>query len=296
MTLRQCAWGLLAGSLAVGGGACWLPAETGQKMQQDIIALQRDQQQSNKDLEEQRARLDEQMERAAKQIDEVAVALADLRRAARGTDAEFGVKMERLVKELQELRGTLELVEYRLGKVEGRVEGEGSLSERVEKLEAELENVATAPPPKAPEPKDPKALLAYGKKLAKQNKIGDARGVFRDVIKRWPTQAGVTDEAYYRLGDMYLDDKKYRSALQEYIKVAEKFATGNYAAGSLYKIGICSLSLGNLEDAQIFFAEVVKNHRKTSFYKESAKRLDEVKKRLAKEKSGKKSSKKKKGK
>ncbi len=272
---------------ACAGVACWVPAETGQKMQQDILALQAEMQQARKGLDEQKAALTEQMQVADKQIAEVEAALADLRRAAHMTDADFGVQLERLIRELQELRGTLELSEYRLGKLEGQLEGEGSLGERLEAIESNLVDAANKPPP-AEAPKDKKQLLLHARKLARDKKVAEARGVYREVIKRWPNEAGTTDEAYYRLGDLYFDERKYRSALQEFIKVAEKFASGRFVDDALYKIGLCSLEIGNLEDAQIFFNEIVRNHKKSPLVRAARGKLDEIKKRLDKEKKRKK--------
>jgi TolA-binding protein len=291
MTPNRWVWAFAAGGIAAAGPACWVPAETGAKMQADIETLRAQQQEASKDMAAQRAQLDEQMQRAAKQIDEVAATLVDLNRAARTTDADFGVQLERLQKEVMELRGTLELIEYRLGKAEGKLEGAGSLPERVGALERELKDAATSAPPPPETPKDKKELLLQGRSLIKEGKVAQARGVFRQVIKRWPDEAGITDEAYYRLGELYFDEKKLRSALQEYIKVVEKFAGGKLAAASFYKIGLCSEALGNLEDAQIFFSEVVKNHGRSAYAKDAKKKLDEVKRRLDKEKKNKKSGK-----
>jgi TolA-binding protein len=269
------------------GVACWVPAETGQRMQKEILALQAEMQAARKGVDEQKAALTEQMQVAEKQVEEVAAALADLRRAAHMTDADFGVQIERLIRELQDLRGTLELTEYRLGKIEGSLDGEGSMAERLETLE---KNVADAgnKPPAAEVPKDKKQLLLHARKLAKEKKVAEARGVYRDIIKRWPGEPGVTDEAYYRLGDLYYDEKKFRSSLQEFIKVAEKFASGRYVDDALYKIGLCSMEIGNLEDAQIFFNEIIGNHKKSPLVRAAKGKLDEIKKRLDKERKSKK--------
>src|SRR5690606_4470735 len=129
-------------------------------------------------------------------------------------------------------------------------------------------------------PKDKKDLLAYAQQLLKEKKVDDARGVLRDVVKKWPSDAGITDQAYYTLGETYYDEKKYRSALQEYIKVVEKFGTGAYADDAYYKIGLASMDIGNYEDAKIFFTEIVKNHKKSPLAKHAAKKLDELEKRL----------------
>ncbi len=266
--------------LGAGMAGCFVPAETGKRMQADILALQQQAQTAERGLDEQKAALTEQMQRAEQQITEVSAALAELQRAARNTDADFGVQLERVIKELQELRGAYELSEYRLGKLEGRLEGEGSLTARVEALE---KKPAEAPPPAV---QDKKELLLQARALIKEGKAAEARGVLREVIKRWPKEAGVTDEARYRLGELYYDDKKFRNALPEYIAIAEGFASGAFADDALYKIGLCSMELGNLEDAQIFFTEVVKSHKGSPHAKASANKLDEIKARLEKEKKG----------
>ncbi|MBI5508091.1 MAG: tetratricopeptide repeat protein [Deltaproteobacteria bacterium] len=275
--------------------ACFVPAETGKKMQDDIVALQNETRAAKAGIEAQRAELQEQMRRADLQIEQVAATLTELQRAAHNTDADFGVQMERLIKELQELRGTIELTEYRLQKLEGKVDGDGSLLARIAALEkrAGINSDSGRPPEGAvvippAEPKDKKELLEYAKRLANDGKTADARGVYRDVVKRWPDEPGTTDEAYYALGELYYTEKKYKNALAEYIKVAEKFGSGKLGDDALYKIGLCSMELGNLEDAQVFFSEIIKNRKKSSLYKNAQAKLEEVNHRLEQEKKGKK--------
>lgn len=273
----------------LGTWGCWVPNETGAAMQRDIHTLQGQVSAADKSLAEQRARLDEQVQQAGRKTEEVARTLDELNRAARSTDADFGVQLERLIKEVQELRGSIELTEYRLGKIEAKLEGPGSLTERIAALEKAQASApaATATPPPATTDKEPpkgkKELLAYGAQLVKGGKAGDARGVYRDVIKQWPSEAGVTDEAYFRIGETYYDEKKCRSALSEYIKVVDKFASGALADDAYYKIGLCSIDIGNLEDAKIFFTEIVRSHKKSPLAKDAQKKLDEVEARLEKE-------------
>ena len=326
------------GLMAMLTSGCWVPVQTGERMQAELLQLQRDMQRADKHidqqgakLEEQSAQLADQMREAADKIAEVAEALQNLNRAARMTDADMGVQIERLIKEVQELRGAVELADYRTSKIQGHFEGEQSLVNRVEALEsgrsdpisraapkrkstkpaanaraskpkptaqkkpaAVASNSATPPPPAPPpikekkKPKTKKELLSHGESLAKRGQVTEARGVLRDLVRRFPNAAGVTDKAYFTLGEIYFKGNKYRSALQEYIKVVDRFPQGKMADDAYFRIGTCSMEIGNLEDAQIFFNEIVTNHKKSPLLKAAKTKLQEVKNRLSKEKKQKK--------
>ncbi len=308
-------------------GCFWVPAETGVRMQSDIRGLQNNMREANKHLEQQAAHLEEQsaqlanqMKEAADKVAEVAEALQSLNRAARMTDADLGVQIERLIKEVQELRGSVELSDYRLGKIEGQFEGDQSLVARIESLEKEKNALPTTtkvasrskkptrastkktsnakakepasktkPKPIAKKPpQGKKELLAYGESLLKAGKVQDARGVFRDLVRRYPKSKGITDKAFFTLGETYFQNKKYRNALQEYIKVVDRFPKGAMADDAYYRIGSCSMEIGNLEDANIFFNEIVSNHKSSPLLKAARGKLKEVQKRLNNEKKKKK--------
>jgi TolA-binding protein len=262
-------------------GACWVPKEVGKQMQDDILALRGDVQSLKKGLDEARATETEQMQAALKKIEEMSEALSEFNKSARMTDADFGTQMERMIRDVQELRGAVEVNEHRLGETETKLEQ--TLASRIQAIQTQNPNDANesaSASAQSAAPKDKKELLAYGAKLAKDNKIGDARGVWRDVVRQWPKEPNITDEALFRLGESYFDEKKYDQAVREYIKVVDKFSTGSRVADAYYKIGLCSMELGNLEDAQTFFTEVVTNHKKSPLVKNAKAKLDEVAKRI----------------
>ncbi|HET6345072.1 MAG TPA: hypothetical protein VFH51_09070, partial [Myxococcota bacterium] len=84
--------------------ACWVPKEVGKQMQDDILALRGDVQSLKKGLDETRATDSEQMQAALKKIEEMSVALQEFNKSARMTDADFGTQMERMIRDVQELR------------------------------------------------------------------------------------------------------------------------------------------------------------------------------------------------
>jgi TolA-binding protein len=245
--------------------ACWLPLETGKQMQADLTALQEEVLASKKRLAEQQARLDDQMQR----IDEK---MQDFNRAASLSDADFGVQLEKLVKDTQELRGQSETAIFRLDKLEEKL---GKMPETA---------VKDAREPQSSGHKNKDELFEAAEAMEKDSRFADARGVYRDITKRWPTEPGVADLAYFRLGETYFKEKRFRDAMPSYIKIVEQFENGNFADKAYYQIGLSSLELGNFEDAQIFFNEIVTRYKKSPLFKDATSKLADVKKRLAQEK------------
>ena len=138
--------------------------------------------------------------------------------------------------------------------------------------------------PSPAKPKTPKEQIAHARNLIRQNKFDQARGVLRQILSEAPREAGVHDLAHYELGKTYQGEKKYRAALQEYIKVAEQFPKGTMVDDAYFQIGNCSMALGNLEEAEVFFNEIITNHKRSPFAKDAKAKLSEVKKRLKAEK------------
>lgn len=251
----------------------------GEEMQRDIAELQRNMQAAQRGLDEQRAVLDSKIAEAEQRIAKVDETLNVLNRAARSTDADFGVQLERLVRESQELRGMLELSDYRVQQLETKLEGEGSLTERVSQIDSESGRADLPSTLPTEVPTEPRKMLDYGRGLAEQGKINEARGVYRQVLRKAPKKPGIADLAYLRLGNLYYNEKKYRSAVQEYVKVAEQFERGDYADDAYFKLGQCMVDLGNLKDAKIFFGAVVKSYKKSPLVPQARKMLREVSQR-----------------
>lgn len=266
--------------VSLGVTACWVPKETGRIMQDDIAALKADLTQVHKAVDEERAVETEHRQQTLKKFEEISGALAEFNRSARMTDADFGAQMDRIIHDVQDLRGAVEVNEHRIGETETKIEQ--NLAQRIEAINKQIAGGGTETSEAADKgmPKDKKEALAFANKLAKEGKTNDARAAYRNILRDWPKEPGVTDEAMFRLGESYYDDKKFDAALREYIKVVDKFASGDLVDDAYYKIGMCSLELNQLADAQTFFSEIVNNHKKSPLLKSARARLEEVNKRL----------------
>lgn len=312
---------LMLGSLATAllTSGCFFPYESGMLLSRDLDALQKSMRDTRNNveargvqLEQQSEKLETQIRQADEKLGEVAETLDTLNRAARLSNADFGVQLERMLQELQELRGAIELADYRISRMEQQIAAKGS-----QQSTPQSESYAAAEPstPEASKPKSkdsepstppttkaspkrtaepkakeaskpltPKEQIAQAQSLIKQNQYDQARGILRQVLSS-PRQAGTHDLAHYELGKSYQAEKKYRAALQEYIKVAEQFPKGTMVDDAYFQIGNCSMALGNLEEAEVFFNEIITNHKRSPFAKDAKAKLSEVKKRLKAERS-----------
>ena len=105
------------------------------------------------------------------------------------------------------------------------------------------------------------------------NKPNQAKTIFREIIQRWPKSPGITDEAYFRIGEMYYNNQKYNSAIQEFIRVIDNFKNGNFADNAYYRVGMCSLKLNAFEDAKVFFSALIDTYPKSPLIEYARKKL-----------------------
>ncbi len=208
-------------------------------MKQDIASLQTQLQETRGGLDTQGAQLTESLQKANAQVKEVSDSLAEINRSARNTDADFGVQLDQLRAELQDLRGQIELTDYRVGQMQASMQSASAAAATNAAANTATPADVSKPPVQAP--KDKKGMLAFAADTAAKQQYSDARGVYREVLKQWPNDAGVADLAHMRIGDTFYDEKRFRDALPEYIKVVEKFGKGEYADDAYFKIGQVSV-------------------------------------------------------
>jgi TolA-binding protein len=263
--------------------ACFVPSEVGRQMQADIAALRGEVNGLRHGQEENRAIAIEQTQQTLAKVEQLSRAVQDMGQTSRMSDADFNSQMEHMIRDVQELRGAVEVNEHRLGETEVKLDK--TLTTRITAMgqaSAEADPNAPSSPSvaKAKAPKGKRELLAYGIKLLQDGKTDDGRGILRDLVKQYPKEMGLSDAALWRVGESYFDEKKYDDALREYVKVVDKFTSGNFVEGSYYKIALCSAETGHLDDAQTFLTELVTNHKLSPYFKRAQAKLADVNKRL----------------
>lgn len=223
------------------GSACFVLRSEGEQMQQDIDQLK------NEIATLQRERSDMQQRLNSR--------LQGLENTTFKRNADSGLEQNRLVTELQQLRGQLEETQHR------------------------LEDLQSAPPPKvvvpppAPEPvatTESKAeLFARAKKLYDAKKYDQAIEVFDDFVEEYKDDKNLASQAYFMRGDAYFMRAKksskaslkkdlYKKAVLSFQEILTRYPNFKRTHDTLMKIGQSLDAMGYRKDAAVFYREAKK--------------------------------------
>lgn len=93
-------------------------------------------------------------------------------------------------------------------------------------------------------------------------KYGQSRGVFNDLIKRYP-KSQLADNARFWIGETYYREKEYATSILEYQKVVEQYPKGDKVPAALYKQGLAFLAIGEKEGGLATLQQLVTKYPKT---------------------------------
>jgi TolA-binding protein len=282
---------LVAVLLPLAAAGCVTTASEGAELRADLEQLKSQVAEAEKDAADRRADQDKSLGEMLRRVDELEATLAGLRQS----DADTGVQMEKVIAELQQLRGDVEEARYQLGETKKSVQ---DILERppVDVAMAEsAPDVAAAPTLDGqPIPDDKQALYDLGKKLFDDKKLAEAQKAFETFVQRHPKDADLTDNAWFWKGEAHyaqaggIKDKKaqqdaYKQAILAYQKVLA-LPKANKADGALFKIGLSFEALAYFDEAKVFYEEIIAKHPKSPLIKDAKKRLRSVKKKTGKKK------------
>jgi formylglycine-generating enzyme len=92
-------------------------------------------------------------------------------------------------------------------------------------------------------PKEAREMLALSQDSLDKGKIQYARMVLKNLLKRYPKSLGVTDHAYFKIGESYFGNKKYEESYKYYAKLIEEFSESNLLQEAQVKLERCLLNL-----------------------------------------------------
>lgn len=86
---------------------------------------------------------------------------------------------------------------------------------------------------------------------------------FRNFVERFPGH-DFADNAQYWLGEAFYDQKRYKSALVEFRKVAQNHPQGNKVPDALLKLGYCYSQLGEVSQAREVWEQIISVYPKSN--------------------------------
>lgn len=189
-------------------------------------------------------------------------------------------RIDDLEKEIQSLRGQLEVQDHKITELEGKVKQGG-------------EQVAQAKPVDKTPLKFPKYFNQPVQAAKTQAKVNDEQSYMQayELIKRkefpkaitslkgfiqsYP-QSGYLANAYYWLGELYLAQGDLNQSLNAFDTVVRDFPLSNKVAGATLKKGFVFYEKGNMEQAKQQLMEVRAKYPDTSLSRLAAAKLGEL--------------------
>jgi TolA-binding protein len=282
--MKRVAAHVLAAAVACLGPSCVLTRAEGDALRQDVDALKDETARLQVEASDARANR-ERLEKLEGRLAELETTLATLRQA----DADSGVQLEKVVAEVQTLRGELEEARHELGQQRASVES------ILARPPVAVATAATAPKQDDPNktvqvggldvPTEPKEHYAFAKKFFDDKKFAESAEAFDLFLVRHKgdlvdNAAFWKAESYYQLGNAAEEkaakEKAYKQAILSYQRVLE---TPNSAKGdgALFKIGLSFEQLGFQDEARVFYEELLAKHEKSPLVAEAKKRLKALK-------------------
>lgn len=252
---------------------CFYPADRGRLVEARLDKLASENRELQSQLEQSRLKLDE----TTKRLDNT---LEQLDKAARRTDADIGIQLQKTVEDVATLRGQVETYQYRVAELETALKKSSDELEKRALAGQGADAVKAAEAEKKAKemkrPDDPKEFLKLADDTSKTDKVL-ARTLYNELLKKWPKDPAA-GEAHFGIGETYYSDEKCREALYEYGKVIQEFSKARSAPDAYLRSADCFKKLKMVAESKLALEEVVKAFPKSEAAKSAKTKLAELQK------------------
>ena len=206
---------------------------------------------------------------------------------------EMQQQIDSLTQEVRSLRGSLDEANYKLQQATDR---QKSLYEQIDKLQQAApapaapsqptqqdaqstppagqattsaqgaSSTQTSVPSVSPTPASGSETKDYESAVnlvLKDKKYDEAIPAFESFIRSYPSSAS-TPNAYYWLGQLYLNKGDREKAKTNFLTVAQKYKDSAKRAEAIYKLGVITKAEGDIDKANKYFDLVVKQYPSTT--------------------------------
>jgi tol-pal system protein YbgF len=129
-------------------------------------------------------------------------------------------------------------------------------------LEQPSTSVATRPLPARANSTNEQVSYLAAYELINNKQFAEALPAMQTFVAQYP-QGGYTANAHYWIGELYMVQKNYPEAIQQFEMVLQKFPTSSKSSASMLKIGYALAAAGELNAAKQRLQTVVKQYPDT---------------------------------
>lgn len=277
-------FGVVAAALLASSFGCVMTREEGEALQRDTAALKQEMAALQREQSDARTQQQARLEAMGQRVDALEGTLATLRQA----DADVGVQLDKVVAEVQTLRGDVEQARHELG------ETTASVKDILARPPVSVATAVTAPrvdDASKPTviagqevPAGARAHYDFAKKLHDEKKFVESAEAFNLFLQRHATDAPelVDNAAFWKAEAFFAQasgqseprakEKSLKQAILAYQRVLED-PKSEKSDSALYKIGMSFEQLGFKEEAAVFYDELIKKYEKSPLVGEAKKRL-----------------------
>jgi TolA-binding protein len=277
---------LLSAVLSASG--CFTTREEGDTLRTDVDALKSETAQMQREVTDLKATQVERLTTIDKRAKDLEASLGGMRQS----DADTSVQIERIVAEVQALRGEVEIAKNDLSQQKASVESilarpPVSVAAAATAQKVTVDKTAAVDIGGEAVPQEAKAHYEFAKKFFDAKKFDASAEAFDLFIARHPDNSDLVDNAAFWKAESYAQlatqtpdkagkEKAYKQAILSYQRVLET-PKSEKADGALYKIGLAFEGLGFQQEAKVFYDELLVKYPASPLIADAKKRMKNLK-------------------
>ncbi len=271
--------GLAPAALGLLLAGCFYPGDRGRLLESKVDRLATENEALQRKLKDADEKLTGTIPKVEEKLGQMTKALEGLDKAARRSDADIGVQLQKAVEDVQQLRGQVETYLHRIDALEQNLK---QLQQDTEKKLTELQDKDAAKQAEAQKraeqlkrPDTPRELLDLAGEKAKAGDLPLARQLYAELLRKWPKHE-LAGQSAFALAETYYGENKCEDALSHYGTVLKEHARSPAVPNALLHASECFRKLKMTTASRDALEELVKSHPKSEAAKTAKTRLAEL--------------------
>lgn len=247
------------------GGCFWVTTKSeGEGLRKDVNALQ--------------ARVDTKEKDLSGEVDQLKQTLDEAAKVLKRNSADIGADVQSLQDDMRNVRGLVTASKTYTDEIKANVDKLNAQLAALDARVAALEKIAGGGGGGGGTlGANADDLWATGKAAFEAQRWDEARDNFKKLVVGFPDHPRASQAQYFR-AEAYFQQKQYDSAIGEYQKVVDKYATSDLADDALFREGESAEALKNCTEARAYFGLLGQKFPKSNLVKKAEEKDKQLKK------------------